>query len=302
MNGERAEMEDVTRTMITSPANWAARDVRDACLVHIYPTGTNMGRRYPLTDQPLVIGRGDDCGLRIHDSSVSRRHAQVEPSVDGFRVDDFGSTNGTFVNDQPVSSPQKLHDGDYVRIGNCLFRFLAGGNVESHYHEEIYRLTIIDALTETFNVRYFNEFLEREVVRSNRHTRPLSLLMFDIDRFKTLNDTHGHLCGDFVLRELSRRVKDVVRKEDIFARYGGEEFACVLIETLPHQAVEVAERIRTTIADTPFAFEQISLLLTVSVGVASTVGQVTMTPTQLIEIADEKLYTAKNNGRNQVCS
>jgi diguanylate cyclase (GGDEF)-like protein len=294
-------MDDVARTMITQPGKWVARDVRDACLVHIYPTGANMGRRYPLGATALVIGRGDDCGLRIQDSSVSRRHAQVEPGDDGYAVGDFGSTNGTFVNDQPVTAKRKLNDGDYVRVGNCMFRYLAGGNVEAHYHEEIYRLTIIDALTETYNVRYFNEFLERETTRSARHERPLSLLMFDIDRFKSLNDTHGHLCGDFVLRELSRRVREAVRKEDLFARYGGEEFACVLVETLEHQAVEVAERVRAVIADAPFAFEQLSLHLTVSVGVACTVGKGPLTSLQLVELADAKLYQAKNEGRNRVC-
>ena len=293
-------MEDVSRTLITNHSKLVARDSRDACLVHIYPTGPDMGRRYPLANRVLVIGRGDDAGIRIQDHSVSRKHAHVEPNPGGYSVSDLSSTNGTFVNDQVVSDPRTLLDGDYVRVGNCLFRFLAGGNIEAHYHEEIYRLTIIDALTETFNVRYFNEFLEREVTRSQRHARPLSLLMFDVDRFKTFNDTHGHLCGDFVLRELSRRVKDVVRKEDLFARYGGEEFAAVLVETHLQQAIEVAERIRTCIADATFSYESQHLSLTVSVGIASTTGTPPLGPTELVALADQKLYTAKNGGRNRV--
>jgi two-component system, cell cycle response regulator len=296
----RVKMEDIARTMVTVPGKWQAREMRDACLIHIYPTGPNMGRRYPLATDTFTIGRGDDCELKILDSSVSRRHAQVEMKTDGYFVSDMASTNGTFLNDRPADSTTKLNDGDYLRVGNCLFRFLAGGNVEAHYHEEIYRLTIIDALTQTYNVRYFNEFLEREITRCVRHERPLSLLMFDIDRFKSLNDTHGHLCGDFVLRELSHRVKDVARKEDLFARYGGEEFACVLVETQETQAVEVAERIRSAIADTPFKFEQITLQLTVSVGVSCTVGKGQITMTNLIEFADANLYKAKNEGRNRV--
>lgn len=294
--------EDVTRTVITNPGKLISRDKRDACLVHIYPTGPDMGRRYSLLDRVLVIGRGDDAGIRIQDGSVSRRHVQVEPTSGGYQVSDLGSTNGTFVNDQLVSEARTLLDGDYVRVGNCLFRFLAGGNLEAHYHEEIYRLTIIDALTETFNVRYFNEFLEREVTRSQRHARPLSLLMFDVDRFKTFNDTNGHLCGDFVLRELSRRVKEVIRKEDLFARYGGEEFAAVLVETQANRAVEAAERIRKSVADSPFTYESQQLSLTVSVGVACTDGSPDIGPTELVAMADEKLYEAKNGGRNRVCS
>ena len=292
--------EDVSRTVITHPGKLIARDSRDACLVHIYPTGPDMGRRYPLTDNELIIGRGDDAGIRIQDGSVSRKHAQIEPTSGGYVISDLASTNGTFVNDLAVALPRKLHDGDYVRVGNCLFRFLAGGNLEAHYHEEIYRLTIIDALTETYNVRYFNEFLEREVTRSQRHARPLSLLMFDVDRFKTFNDSHGHLCGDFVLRELSRRVRDVVRKEDLFARYGGEEFAAVLVETQLHQAIDAAERIRTCIAETPFTYESQHLSLTVSVGVASTTGTPPLTPSELVSFADQNLYRAKESGRNRV--
>jgi two-component system, cell cycle response regulator len=293
-------MDDVARTMLTSPGQWQAKDLRDACLVHIYPTGPNMGRRYPLTVSAFYLGRGDDCELKILDNSVSRRHAQVERKVEGYFVSDLASTNGTFLNDKVIEGMTKLSDGDYLRVGNCLFRFLTGGNVETHYHEEIYRLTIIDALTETYNIRYFNEFLEREITRCQRHNRPLSLLMFDIDHFKSLNDNHGHLCGDFVLRELSRRVRDAVRKEDLFARYGGEEFACVLVETQLFQAMEVAERIRSTIADTPFTFEQLTLRLTVSIGISSMVGEPEISMKKLIDLTDGKLYQAKNSGRNCV--
>src|SRR5207248_1252827 len=148
-----------------------------------------------------------------------------------------------------------LQDGDYLRIGNCIYRYLAGGNIEAEYHEEIYRLTILDGLTQIHNQRYLVEFLEREVARSQRHGRPLSVLMFDIDRFKSINDSFGHLCGDFVLRELAGIVRDSVRKEDLFARYGGEEFALVLVETNPEQAVFVAERLRESVADQPLRFE-----------------------------------------------
>ena len=136
---------------------------------------------------------------------------------------DMQSTNGTYVNDKQSlpGDPIPMRDGDYVRVGNCIFRYLASGNVEADYHEEIYRLTIVDALTQIANVRYFNEFLEREVLRTVRHGRPLSLVLFDIDRFKAVNDNLGHLGGDFTLRELAACIKKVVRREDLFARYGG---------------------------------------------------------------------------------
>jgi diguanylate cyclase (GGDEF)-like protein len=261
-----------------------------------------MGCRYPLTDRILLIGRGDDCDIRLSDHSVSRKHARIEPTPDGFFVADQHSTNGTFVNDKQLDSPWLLQDGDYLRVGNCLYRYLAGGNIEAEYHEEIYRLTILDGLTQIHNARYLNEFLEREVVRSQRHNRPLSLLALDIDKFKSLNDSLGHLCGDFVLRELADVIRTNVRQEDLFARCGGEEFVLVLVETTGEGAVQVAERLREIIAAHQFRFETTPITLTVSIGVASTTGDANISATTLRKTADEKLYDAKRAGRNRVCS
>lgn len=134
---------------------------QDAFLIHIYPAGPNLGVRHSLTDQPLVIGRGDDCDIVINDNSVSRRHARIDPRRDGFNVVDLQSTNGTFVNDKAIERAG-IEDGDYVRVGNCICRFLAGHNVETAYHEEIYKMTIIDGLTEVHNKRYLLEFLEQD--------------------------------------------------------------------------------------------------------------------------------------------
>src|SRR4030095_11411608 len=154
----------------------------------------------------VLLGRGDACDVRIVDQSVSRTHARVESDGDGYDVSDLQSTNGTFVNDTAVMS-HRLKDGDYVRAGNCIYRFLAGGNVEADYHEEIYRLTIIDGLIEVHNKRYLLAFLEHDLARSQRHDRPLGLVLFDIDRFKRINDQLGHLGGDYTLRELAACVK-----------------------------------------------------------------------------------------------
>jgi len=295
-------VEKVTETWITSPKQLFSAVAREACLVHIYPTGPSMGCRYPRSERTVTLGRGEDCDIRLTDHSVSRRHARIEASSEGFHVHDQQSTNGTFVNDRQVDSAWLLQDGDYLRIGNCIYRYLAGGNIEAEYHEEIYRLTILDGLTQIHNRRYLVEFLEREVVRSQRHDRPLSVLMVDIDKFKSINDSHGHLCGDFVLRELANIVRGSVRKEDLFARYGGEEFAVVLVETNREGAVGVAERIRQSVAEHPFRFETTPVNLTISIGVATTSGDLSMTPAALLKAADENLLTAKRDGRNRVVS
>src|SRR5262245_53897211 len=294
-----ASMETTSETWVAAPDRLVSSTRRDACVVHIYPTGPGMGTRYALSDAPVVLGRGNDCDIRINDHSVSRRHARIQPGADGYYAADLQSTNGTFVNDVPASMC-KLKDGDYLRVGNCIYRFLTGGNVEAEYHEEIYRLTIIDALTEIHNKRYLLEFLDRELARSARYGRPLALTMFDIDLFKNVNDDLGHLGGDFTLRELASCVKSVIRKEELFARYGGEEFVVVLPETTAEAGKLVGERIRMLVERHTVQYEGKTSPVTISAGVATTSGDEALTPHDLLRLADEKLYQAKNAGRNRV--
>src|SRR5262249_41679628 len=138
-----AGMDSCTQTWRTVPARPESSAVREACLVHIYPTGRDMGKRYPIGEMPLVLGRRQDCDVQIAEPSVSRRHARIQPTSDAIFAFDLQSTNGTFVNEESIDKA-RLIDGDYLRVGNCIYRFLAGGNVEAEYHEEIYRLTIKD--------------------------------------------------------------------------------------------------------------------------------------------------------------
>jgi diguanylate cyclase (GGDEF)-like protein len=294
-------MESGTETWRTLPARPAPICHGQACLVNIYPTGRGMGKRFPLGDVPIVLGRGQDCDVQIDEHSVSRRHARIQPASDAYYAYDLQSTNGTYVNEAAVEKAP-LKDGDYLRVGNCIYRFLAGGNVEAEYHEEIYRLTIKDGLTDLHNKRYLVEFLDRELARSARHARPLALLIFDIDRFKEINDSLGHLGGDYALRELAALVRRGIRKEELFARYGGEEFAIVLPEATSAEAAAIAERIRESVAAEPFAYDGNQFHLTVSIGVATTVSDESMTPENLIRQADERLYRAKRDGRNRVVS
>src|SRR5262249_13548698 len=163
-----------------------------------------------------------------------------------------------------------------------------------------YRLTIIDALTDIHNKRYLMEFLDRELARSGRYARPLALLMVDIDRFKAINEELGHLGGDFTLRELAARIKGNIRKEELFARYGGEEFAVVLPETTQEGAINLSERLRRSIEVQPFMYEDKLYHVTISLGVATTNGEQSLTPSELIRQADEKLFQAKHEGRNRV--
>jgi diguanylate cyclase (GGDEF)-like protein len=273
-----------------------------ACLVYIYPTGPSMGQRFSLAGEPVFIGRQDDCAVRNTDQSVSRYHARIQRGPGGeYTVADLNSTNGTFVNNQRKQE-SLLRDGDYLRIGNCIYRFLVGGNIEAEYHEEIYRLTVLDGLTQVHNRRYLTEFLDRETCRSNRYGRPLALLLLDIDHFKAINDRFGHLIGDLTLRELCARVKALARQDELFARYGGEEFALVLPESDLLTARLLAERIREAVEKTPFAFNALSIPVTVSLGLAVTTPCAPLSTGEIISRADANLYRAKTAGRNQVVS
>lgn len=264
----------------------------------IYPPGALLGKRFPLDESVTTVGRGQDCQIQIDLDSVSRQHARIRKRPNGIMVEDLKSTNGTYVNEKQVRRAALQH-GDLVQIGNTIFKFLHGGNIEADYHEAIYRMTIIDGLTGAHNKRYLLDYLEREVARCVRYRRPLSTCIFDLDHFKKINDMYGHLTGDHVLRELTRRVQARIRKEELLARYGGEEFVVVLPESGHRGALEFAEQLRQLVSSDPVEFEGDIIEVTVSVGVATIDGQPVDVST-FLRLADENLYRAKNAGRNCV--
>lgn len=272
----------------------------ESCLVQIH--GPDLGKKYIIDNEDgLTVGREDGNTIVVDLDNVSRRHAMVSNKDGKYFVKDLGSTNGTYLNDAEIHEEQPLRTGDLVKVGGAIFKFLSGGNIETQYHEEIYSLTISDGLTQIHNKRFFLEFLEREMGRCHRYNRSLSLIMFDIDHFKSINDTNGHLAGDYVLRELSATIKPRVRKEECFARYGGEEFAVVMPEAGGDNARKFAEKIRKMVEEHHFSFENKPIRVTVSLGVADLTGEMTE-PLQFIKIVDQKLYKAKKSGRNKVVS
>src|SRR5215469_10287874 len=171
------------------------------CLVVIYTKEpTLLGRRFVLDTSPVRIGRGAENHIVLEGDSVSRRHAHFEQRSGAWWCVDDGSTNGSYVNDEQIMREARLGNGDRIKIGPTIFKFLSGQDVEAQYHEEIYRMTIIDGLTQVHVKRYLLESLDKELMRARRHVRDLSFLMLDIDHFKPINDYHGHLAGDFVLK------------------------------------------------------------------------------------------------------
>jgi len=170
-----------------------------------------------------------------------------------------------------------------------------------HKNNLLENLANIDGLTEINNHRFFQNFLDQEINRSIRNEGTVSLLLADIDHFKKFNDTYGHQTGDFILKEFSRVCKEQIREYDLIARYGGEEFIFVLPETEPEEARIVAEKLRSVVADYPFDDGESVYSVTISIGVASArpPGR-DFKKNEFIGLADEALYMAKGNGRNQV--
>lgn len=296
--GLSAQGDDTTRVS-QQPLPHEEEDARTECLVVLY--GGTIGRKYELDGEPLTIGRDASNRVILDVPSVSRHHVRIERSGRGRRlVEDLGSTNGTYVNDEMLEhGAEEIQSGDLVRVGDVIFKYLAGQNIEAAYHEEIYRMTISDGLTGIANLRAFEEFLEREFARSKRYQRELSVLMLDIDHFKEINDTYGHLTGDYVLRDLGELLHRRMRREELVARYGGEEFALVLPETDAEGARRYAETLRHMIEHHDFRFEGRTLTVTASFGVGT--FELSMSePRELVAAADRHLYRAKQVGRNRV--
>jgi diguanylate cyclase (GGDEF)-like protein len=269
-------------------------------LVVIYAAEQGLlGKRYVLDKSPQRVGRGADNQIVLEGDSVSRRHAQFERRGGTWYIVDNNSTNGTYLNEEQVHGDAIINNGDRIKVGPTILKYLSGLDAEAKYHEEIYRMTIVDGLTQIHNKRYLFETLEKELTRARRYERQLSLLIFDIDYFKRINDQYGHLAGDYVLRELARVVQERIRRDELFARYGGEEFVIVLPETPIQGGVTLAENLRTRVASHGFVFQGERIPVTISIGCAMLKDD--KAATELIQRADEKLYEAKRNGRNRVC-
>jgi diguanylate cyclase (GGDEF)-like protein len=247
------------------------------------------------------MGRSSKCDLHIADDSVSREHAEIRVTRGGAIILDLESTNGISVNGSSVQTHQ-LSSGDCIQLGSHVFRFLADDDLESQYHATVYAMMTRDGLTGAYNKRYLEETLDREVARCRRHCRPLAVIMADIDHFKSVNDSYGHVVGDQVLREVSRRLQEILRRDDVLARFGGEEFTIVMVEAGPEDAVEIAERCREAIQSKSIQTTVGSIPITISLGVTAPRPEDLGSSHELIVEADERMYEAKRAGRNRtVC-
>lgn len=288
------------KTIIADPSGmtiFAQPRRNNACFVQY--SGTDLGRRYNLDKPEMTIGRAPDSDIVINEQSVSRKHARVHVTNDTIDIEDLNSSNGTFVKDARINSRVALHDGEIIRLGTILFKYFSTTNIDSLTVDKIYRMTNIDAPTQAWNKKYLTEQLQTEFNYSRRSGRDLSVIYFDLDHFKKVNDTYGHAAGDLILKETAGLVKSFIRKDDIFCRFGGEEFVIVLPNTNSKVAQDLAERLRQQIGQHAFKYEGKKIQQTVSLGV-SQLNKDMADADALLADADRKLYLSKTNGRNRV--
>ena len=267
-------------------------------------SGATTGRVYSVREAETVIGRGKESDVRLDDPGASRAHARIVVNQEGqYLLEDLGSTNGTFVDGKRVERVE-LKSGDRIYIGpNVVVSFaIVDAQAEKITHQ-LYESSVRDPLTRAHNRRYLVERLASEIAYARRHRSRLSLILFDLDHFKKVNDTHGHLTGDDVLRDVAALVQRLIRAEDVFARFGGEEFV-VLVRGIEHNNIgRFAERIRTAVDRLEIASSQETLHVTISAGFASLqeLESDKRDADSLLRRADERLYRAKTAGRNRVC-
>ena len=293
-------MDDGTRQFPKTPEPPAAKGKDECVPAVILYDGDEIGALYSLTKDETVIGRTAECDIVVPETRVSRRHAIIRrsrPGTDEFEVMDLASTNGTLLNGQPIER-QPLSNGDKVGIGGSTLKFALLDRADLAYQSRIVEMIHIDDLTGLLTKRSLYRALEKELIRAERYRHPLSVLMMDLDHFKRINDSHGHLVGSHCLSENGKLIRESTRTVDVNGRYGGEEFISFLPETDLPDALIVGERIRDAIASRWFRYDATLYQVRISIGIAA-FPEHGNDIESLVQAADTALYRAKSQGRNR---
>ena len=263
--------------------------------------GDEIGAIHPLTKAESVIGRTPEADIVIPETQVSRRHAMVrcaDQENQIWEVRDLGSTNGTCLDGSPINSAP-LRDGDKISIGNSILKFAFLDQHDLNYQQRIAEMIHVDDLTGLLTKRSLYRALEKELLRAGRYGRPIAVLMMDLDFFKKVNDTHGHLVGSACLAGVGKLIRETTRTIDVNGRYGGEEFISFLPETGAEEAQVVAERVRRALDERGFEHDGKPYEVRISIGI-SLFPDHGRTIESLVHAADLALYRAKETGRNKV--
>jgi len=253
------------------------------------------GKRY-------MCGRSRHLDVFLNDENISREHAFFLTSESGQTgLTDLGSTNGTLVNGKKIQSVI-LNDGDRISMGNVILRFSLKDDLEYVFQQELFEKATKDPLTGVYNRAFFIDALQKEFTFHGRTGKPLSLMLFDLDNFKAINDVYGHVNGDIVLKSLAGELVQCLRKEDVFARFGGEEFVAFFRNTPLEAARRIAEKLLELVRNMDFTLPTVQFKTSVTIGLATLDGENFSSPEELLRRADENLYKGKSAGKDCVVS
>lgn len=284
------------------------RDIRPAL---VFLSGELIAVPIPLEREEVILGRAFEADVRVNDSKVSRMQAKIttrkneETGEEEYILTDLGSRNGTYVNGE-LAVNHKLQNGDKISIGEHILRFDLLDEIDREYQRQIHRLISHDDLTGLLSSRSFFSELRREAAKARAENRRFCVLMMDVDHFKKVNDSYGHLTGSRTLEEIGACIVSVMRTGDAASRFGGEEFSAFLLDADLPQAMIGAERIRAVVEARDFTVVRHgnpgeTHRVTISIGIASFPDD-SDDPIELVEMADSALYRAKREGRNRVCA
>ncbi len=264
-------------------------------------SGLHVGKMFKVEKDESTLGRSSKADMYVNDVGISRKHARLITWGDDVFVEDLGSANGTYLNGDRLSRRVQLQDGDKITLGSTtILKFTYHDRLDETFQKQMFDAALRDSLTGAYNKNFLMNHLNTEMSFALRHGTPLSVVMFDVDHFKAVNDTHGHLAGDAILKRLAEISMATLRQDDIFARYGGEEFTIVSRGIDMERAAIIAERLRRIVENTHFVFDGKHIPITISLGVSALPDTPAKSPTELIEAADKALYVSKNEGRNRV--
>ncbi len=260
-----------------------------------------LGKTITITSgMEVIIGRSADCDVSLDITALSRKHCVVFRQGKNVFVRDLDSTNGTFVNGEKIET-RVLKNGDRVFLGDiCVFKFAFTDQIDLDINRMLFDKATRDPLTGIYNRTYFQENCRKEFLFHHRTGLPLSLVFFDLDDFKLVNDRYGHTCGDMVLKDVVLVVKGKIREIDFFSRYGGEEMVILMKNTDYPAAMKKTEILREALSGHKFEYGATSLSVTASFGVVTLKNGNFNSFQEMLAAVDSMMYKAKQEGKNRV--
>ena len=293
---------DSDKTLVSSSDGWSATGEKRLPVL-IVLRGAQIGRRYLLNEQALVLGRRESQASVVipGDPELSGAHCRIEYDAarDAYALTDLGSTNGTRLNGEPLMHRTELGDGDKILIGQTILKFTFHDVIEAEFHHEVDRMMNIDELTGLVVLRVFEERFRQSLAACVAASRPLAVLMMDMDGLKRINDTHGHHVGARTIAHVGRLLGELLSPDGLVTRFGGDEFTAFAPARDLARAVDLGETIRSALRARPVESDGLIVRPTMSIGVAAFPEHGTR-PEKLMRRADEALYRAKAAGRDVV--